>query len=179
MRKEAFPANKATLVCWEETTEGATVNKLLLPETTIPESIGSCDAWGERIEKTLLLDLSEEERDSVAEHMKMCSACAARFRQYQIIEEFAGNLLQYDLVGRKTKHRKTVARKLKHLKVRKEIPRETRTRSKETIILLLLCLPALVAILAWILLRGSRVLLVVGIGLVMAAATVTIVQCRG
>jgi anti-sigma factor RsiW len=58
-----------------------------------------CDAWGSRIETTLLADLSEEERRGLAEHVQSCSACAERFRRYQAIEEFAGELPLYDLLG--------------------------------------------------------------------------------
>ena len=58
----------------------------------------SCCAWGACIETTLLADLSEEERSRLAEHILTCSACAGRFRKYQVIEEFAGELSQYDLL---------------------------------------------------------------------------------
>jgi anti-sigma factor RsiW len=58
----------------------------------------SCDAWGARIQTTLLIDLSEEDRRSLAEHTKVCSACAARVRRYQLIEEAAGALLWDDVV---------------------------------------------------------------------------------
>lgn len=51
------------------------------------------------METTLLADLSEEERFRLAEHISTCSACARRFQKYQIIEEFAGEISQYDLRG--------------------------------------------------------------------------------
>jgi len=61
-------------------------------------TINSQCAWGACIETTLLTDLSEEERSSLAEHILTCSACARRFRQYQLVEEFAEELPQFTLL---------------------------------------------------------------------------------
>lgn len=57
----------------------------------------SCDALRARIENTLLIDLPEEEKSSMVEHVKSCSACAELFREYQLIEEFASQLPNYNL----------------------------------------------------------------------------------
>lgn len=87
--------NKQRLSNWEETLNNAPVN---VPSFADVHSSNSCCAWGACLEVTLLADLSEEERSSLAEHVKTCSACAGRFRKYQIIEEFAAELPLYDLL---------------------------------------------------------------------------------
>ncbi len=91
---------KEHLRSWEERLNNASVN--VLSFTDAPSS-NTCDAWRARIETTLLTDLSEEERSSLAEHVKSCSACAGRFRTYQIIEEFAGELPDYNLLSSKSR----------------------------------------------------------------------------
>jgi hypothetical protein len=94
-KKEAVsPANKQRLGCWGNTLDNAPVNEASLVDTQSPIS---CSAWGARIEATLLGDLSEEERQSLAEHTLVCSACAALVRRYQFIEEFARQLPKYNL----------------------------------------------------------------------------------
>jgi anti-sigma factor RsiW len=78
---------------------GGTVNNT--PVSSAPgndaASFLTCDAWGARITTTLLSDLSEEERHSLAGHAQTCPACAELFRRYLFIEEFAGQLPQYPL----------------------------------------------------------------------------------
>jgi hypothetical protein len=85
------------LSSWEGNLDGAAVKEVEPFAVVQPSS--ACDAWRARIETTLLMDLSEEERSSLAEHVKSCSACAGHFRKYQIIEEFAGELPYYDLLN--------------------------------------------------------------------------------
>lgn len=88
--------NNSHLSSWEEVLNSVPMSDSQLPIGT--QSPSACDAWRARIETTLLADLSEEERSSLAEHVKSCSACAERFRQYEIIEEFAGELPYYELL---------------------------------------------------------------------------------
>jgi len=87
--------NKEQLSSWEERLNNASVNVLSFTDA---QSSSACNAWRAYIETTLLADLSKEERSSLVEHVKSCSACAERFRKYQIIEEFAGELPHYDLL---------------------------------------------------------------------------------
>lgn len=88
--------NEPSLSSWEETLDNGSVIKPLLINA---QASDCCDMWGARIETTLLADLSEEERRSLAEHVITCSACAERVRLYQLIEEFAEELPRYELTS--------------------------------------------------------------------------------
>lgn len=85
----------------------------------------SCqDAWGARIENTLLSDLSESERRGLAEHAKTCSACAERLEMYQFVEEFAKEYNQYDLAD----HSKVRYKKLgPHRRIRRSFTLQVAT----------------------------------------------------
>jgi anti-sigma factor RsiW len=77
---------------WEEILANAP--SAIKPFSTVESA--SCDhAWGSRIESIFLEDLSQDERRSLAEHVKTCSACAAHVREYQELEEYARKLPYY------------------------------------------------------------------------------------
>jgi len=143
----------------------------------MPSSAGEppsafCDAWGPRIETTLLADLSEEERRGLAEHVQSCSACAERFRRYQFIEEFAGELPRYDLLGRGTADSSSPSIVKFSLRGRAPLSwvRRSRRGKRIFVVTLVLCLALfLVAV------RESVALLETLLGLVVLALLVPVV----
>jgi anti-sigma factor RsiW len=134
-----------------------------------------CGAWGPRIETTLLADLSEEERRGLAEHVQSCSACAERFRRYQFIEEFAGELPRYDLLGRGTTHSSspsTVKFSLRRWAPLSLVRRSRRSRrgKRAFVVMLVLCLALFLAAV-----RESVALLATLLGLLVLALLVPVV----
>jgi hypothetical protein len=98
-RKEIFPVRNQTFKGWGEIEDEFTINPTV-PATGPAQD--SCGARGACID-TLLFpehDLSGIERHRLAEHVSTCSACAARRRLYQRIDEIAPTLPRYDLALR-------------------------------------------------------------------------------
>jgi hypothetical protein len=59
------------------------------------------DPWGVRIASTPLIDLSDEERSALAEHVRYCSACAALVQEYEFIETSIRKLPNLNLLREK------------------------------------------------------------------------------
>jgi len=104
-RKEKLPVDKTRLGSWEEVLAyAANIGNAPHGDATKhpvlnTKSVSCNAAWGSRIETTLLEDLSEDERCSLAEHIAICSACAARIHGYQKIDEFAKRLPYHKIAG--------------------------------------------------------------------------------
>jgi len=110
------------MTTWEETVKNAPVK---VPSSLDARISKSCDVWGSRIGRTLLQDLPEEERESLAEHVKTCSACAERVREYQVVEEFGRNILQYSLRSSKLEQMRLAAKERKHQRRKKSLGNKT------------------------------------------------------
>ena len=104
--------NEIYLSSWEERQNDTSVSALR--SLTNAQSFNTCNALRARIETTLLADLPEEERSSVAEHLQSCSACAGHFQGYQMIEEFAGQLPYYSLREERTQKKRPRRRRHAH-----------------------------------------------------------------
>jgi hypothetical protein len=122
-KKGGLLSERASFTSWEEILKNAPVNVISFIDT---QSSSSCDAYGAHIETTLLKDLSEEERISLVEHSKTCSTCAERIWESQIIEEVAGQLLEYNLRSNKLEYMRLAS------KGRKWFPIDF--RKKETVV---------------------------------------------
>lgn len=98
--------------------------------------------WGDKLATTLLEDFSQEERTELAEHITVCSACAARVRDYQMIDE-AVRKLPYQriqepepdpkfptMLQRMWTVRETLERAEKYVQIKSELERRRRERKR-------------------------------------------------
>lgn len=87
---------KPRLSNWEAILRYAALNASSLEDARLV----SCNdaSWGPRIDAVHIDDLSQEERCSLAEHISVCPACAARLRLRVKVEMYARKLPYYELL---------------------------------------------------------------------------------